>query len=520
MRGAHRSAVAVLLGGLAAACTPGSPDSPPLGPDPDPSTSTVQMTVASRRLPDSVGGAASVVRHSGNGRIYASTNAGYLLELDPGTLALLRTTRLGSGRAHQLTSDGTHLYVHLDANGHEVLKIDPASLAVIAVSPSLGGAGSPEGFVVLGGSLFAAVGGPPGKIVKLDRATMARLGEWPLPNGIENHGLTTDGSNLFVLGVPTRGTTPARYFKVSPSLALLGSITFSWNGNLGGNLYFPGNGSIYTSPGRVTRVSPGSFGVSGASAFQTTSSRPLHWLAADSKWIYALDWVSPGPIRVFDPQTLAIVHTQATNTDKLHFGIVQGGYLWTASEQVPGVIGRYSLYGAAVNGGGGSTTIDVAAEADLYLDAANPGTNFGPATALAVGGAPGRRDAYLRFNVSGLPSTATVTDARLVLWATNSSAAVGGGGTLRRFAPTTIQWSETLATWNNPIAGSDASPDLATVGPVSAGSSYTWGGLAGVVNGNGRFTFVLRSAAQDGAAYHSREGTAGRRPVLRVTYTP
>jgi hypothetical protein len=135
-----------------------------------------------------------------------------------------------------------------------------------------------------------------------------------------------------------------------------------------------------------------------------------------------------------------------------------------------------------------------------------------------VGAGTTPRRAWLRFNVSGLPAGAAVTDARLLLRCNGNS--TESGGIIRKFAPTTSTWSETQPTWNAPLAGADASADLSSLGPVAIGTTYAFTNLRSAVPGNGRVTFVIRSTVQDGAQYRSREhGVSGERPVLRVTYS-
>jgi hypothetical protein len=170
------------------------------------------------------------------------------------------------------------------------------------------------------------------------------------------------------------------------------------------------------------------------------------------------------------------------------------------------------------SGGGSGSMLDVPCEADTYVYQSFPTTNYGTGPELAVGGGTTRREMFLRFNVAGLPAGATVTDARLLLVCNGSSAATGG--TIRKFGATNAQWSETQPTWNSPLAGTDGSGDLSTLGPVDIGGTYAFPNLKSAVTGNGRVTFVVRSAAQDGAQYRSREHpTASERPVLRITYT-
>jgi hypothetical protein len=171
----------------------------------------------------------------------------------------------------------------------------------------------------------------------------------------------------------------------------------------------------------------------------------------------------------------------------------------------------------STSGGGSGATLDVPCEADTYVYQNFPTTNYGTAPELAVGGGTTRRDMFLRFNVAGIPAGATVTDARLLLVCSGDSTSTGG--TIRKFAPTTVQWVESQPTWNNPLAGTDASGDLSTLGPVGIGGSVAFTNLKSAVPGNGRVTFVVRSAAQDGAQYRAREyATASQRPVLRISY--
>lgn len=177
--------------------------------------------------------------------------------------------------------------------------------------------------------------------------------------------------------------------------------------------------------------------------------------------------------------------------------------------------GRRNVNGFPVSPSSGR--ISFPAEADTHIAATAPTSNYASATSVEVGGPPTERVSYLRFNVDGLPAGARVTGARLDLVARNGS--VTTGGTIRGFTPATQAWAESQPTWNQPLAGSDSTGDLSTVGPVSIGSTYSFGGLQSAVTGNGPVTFVIRSSAEDGAAYYSREyTTAAQRPILRVDY--
>ncbi|MBA2564137.1 MAG: DUF4038 domain-containing protein [Gemmatimonadetes bacterium] len=213
-------------------------------------------------------------------------------------------------------------------------------------------------------------------------------------------------------------------------------------------------------------------------------------------------------LRLFDPRTGAV-------TD---LGSVSGAGPFTLDP--PSADDWVYVLLRQDGGGPGTGTLDVAPEADTYVSQASPTTNYGRSGQLFVAGGTSVRTTWLRFDVAGLPAGATITDARLLLTCSNGSAPAGGGGTLRRFAPTDPVWSETAPTANAPLAGSESSSILATLGPVAAGSRVEFTGLAGALPGNGRITFVIRSTRGDAAAYRSRQYvTASQRPVLRITYT-
>jgi len=169
-------------------------------------------------------------------------------------------------------------------------------------------------------------------------------------------------------------------------------------------------------------------------------------------------------------------------------------------------------------GGGTSATVDFHPEADTYVYLANPGTNFGASPDVEVGGQSHQRDAFLRFNVA-LPAGAAVMDARLILRVIAQGSSGESGGTLGVFAPADPTWDEMQPSWNNPLAGADATGDLGTLGPVTEGQSYEFAGLGSAVGGNGRITFAIRSGYLDGAWYCSKDHPdASAWPVLRLTY--
>ena len=173
-------------------------------------------------------------------------------------------------------------------------------------------------------------------------------------------------------------------------------------------------------------------------------------------------------------------------------------------------------------GGGGNGTLTFTPEADTSLQSDAPDTAFGALNHVVIDSSP-MREAYLRFNITGLPTGATITSASLTLvnggYATPES---NDGGALYKFAPADPMWAENGSTWNTRagLVGADASGVLATVGAVTSGASYTFANLQSALSGNGRVTFVLRPQSTDGAGYFTKEAAlTSQRPVLTVTYT-
>jgi hypothetical protein len=286
----------------------------------------------------------------------------------------------------------------------------------------------------------------------------------------------------------------------------------------------PANGSSFTAPPTITAPANGAT-LSGTSATISWNSVS----GAASYMVRCRDLTGTTP---FDSRNTANVAGQLLYIDKyaatsITLKVVAGHsysfwihsakstftYSDTTTYSSPAEV-QFSMGAVA----GVTASFNVAPEADTYVFQLNPATNYGSAPDINVGGGSTgyTRVAYLRFNVSGLPVGAMVTDARLTLVCMNP----GSGGTLRKFLPTTSQWTESGPTWNNPLAGADGSGALSSLGLVNLGGAYVFTNLAGCVSANGRVTFVIRSSDADGAGYFTKEhGAASQRPVLRITYT-
>jgi fibronectin type 3 domain-containing protein len=155
---------------------------------------------------------------------------------------------------------------------------------------------------------------------------------------------------------------------------------------------------------------------------------------------------------------------------------------------------------------GTSTTLTFSAEADAYVDATLPTTNFGAASRLYADLSPNQQS-YLRFSVSGV--SGTVQSAKLRLYAGDGTA---NGPQL--FAASTT-WTESEITWNTKPATSGAASDDKDA--ISSGAWVEFN-VTPLVSGNGAYSFALAPMSSDGLSLYSREAaTTANRPQLVVT---
>ena len=131
----------------------------------------------------------------------------------------------------------------------------------------------------------------------------------------------------------------------------------------------------------------------------------------------------------------------------------------------------------------------------------------------------------LRFDVSGIPNGATVTNAELIL-CYSSILSLAAGRTHELNRPTS-SWTETGVTWNNQPGGNSGSAVTWTIPLITGCTSLDvkvpvqdW-----VTNGNNdgwRITDQNEGSASGLATveYATREDSvSGLRPTLNVTYT-
>jgi hypothetical protein len=151
--------------------------------------------------------------------------------------------------------------------------------------------------------------------------------------------------------------------------------------------------------------------------------------------------------------------------------------------------------------------------ADSYVSNLSGNTNYGTATSIKVRegtvASPTTWHTYLMFNVTGI--TGPVSNVKLRLYVTDAS---DDGGAVYSVASS---WTETGLTYNNApvISGSP----LGSSGTTVLGTYVEINLGAGAITGNGIYTFALKSASINNAAYNSREA-ASNPPLLVVTFAP
>src|SRR5215213_7128897 len=156
-----------------------------------------------------------------------------------------------------------------------------------------------------------------------------------------------------------------------------------------------------------------------------------------------------------------------------------------------------------------AATTTLSAVADSHVQADQPTTNYGTATALRIDGDPVSR-AYLKFNVQGL--TAAPTRATLKVVSPISSTTPFN---VKSVTDTT--WTETGVTYNN------APPFGATVASAtpSAPNTVLSFDVTSLVKGNGLVSFALDTTSSTSKSPPSRENpTVEYRPQRAVETAP
>jgi hypothetical protein len=179
-----------------------------------------------------------------------------------------------------------------------------------------------------------------------------------------------------------------------------------------------------------------------------------------------------------------------------------------------------------------ATTSNFGAAQDTTLWESDKNTNFGADNASLVdGGADPDAVILMRFNLSSIPATATVTAAELHVWTTQED---GDGATLY---PVLQFWAEGDATWMDRVGSTNWTSDgaappsrgttpIGTVAGTAAATEYTSAITlatvqAWVTTSATNFGLAFVTTSTDGTGYVTKESAmTARRPYLRVTYSP
>ncbi|RKH21780.1 DNRLRE domain-containing protein [Corallococcus sp. CA047B] len=164
-------------------------------------------------------------------------------------------------------------------------------------------------------------------------------------------------------------------------------------------------------------------------------------------------------------------------------------------------------------------------EADTYVWSSLSGTNYGTSTSLFVDRNSG--EAYLRFNLSGIPAGAHIASVMLKALAYDGYADGGDGSVYAHLVPDDT-WSETGMTWANrpPVSGSDLGSWWLWYGstrpaPLQVGLNFSPKLKAPVqqaLDSDQRISLRLKSPGYK-TVYRSREhAVASERPQLIVNY--
>jgi fibronectin type 3 domain-containing protein len=154
-----------------------------------------------------------------------------------------------------------------------------------------------------------------------------------------------------------------------------------------------------------------------------------------------------------------------------------------------------------------TTSFTIPAEADAYVDAGTPTTNYATAKLRTDGGST-PDESFLRFTVAGV--SGGVTNAKLRIHAYTGT--VDGPAVYA----TTNSWGESTITWNTrPLRTSAARDDKGAI------ASNTWVefDVTPFVTGNGTYSFTLAQTTSDGVDYRQREYATNRPELVLTTGT-
>jgi len=172
--------------------------------------------------------------------------------------------------------------------------------------------------------------------------------------------------------------------------------------------------------------------------------------------------------------------------------------------------------------------VSLVSSADSYVQQDAAGSNYGDAVLMDVGsmkdgGTPTNRRSFVKFDVSSIPASSTVSSANLTLCATVVAS------TTRTYDVHAVSadWVEMIITWSNQPSVAASATDSTTT-PSSPGC-MTWDVAADVqawVDGTSNYGWRVVDAAESApgdylSQFRTHENSVtAERPTLDVTYTP
>jgi hypothetical protein len=152
------------------------------------------------------------------------------------------------------------------------------------------------------------------------------------------------------------------------------------------------------------------------------------------------------------------------------------------------------------------TSLTITPEADTYVNASNPGSNYGSTTTLRLDASPDLHS-YIRFNVQGTDGR-PVIQARLLVYTNNNSSSG-----IKAFSVDDNSWGEKSMNYGNaPVLGGE----LASSGAISAGTWITLD-VSSYISSDGAYSFGLTTPSSTAMSLASRE-TGANSPQLIVDF--
>jgi hypothetical protein len=173
----------------------------------------------------------------------------------------------------------------------------------------------------------------------------------------------------------------------------------------------------------------------------------------------------------------------------------------------------------------GSTTVTLYSVADAYVNASSPETNYGSADSMYVSASSEQDFAYLKFDLTSIPSGANILSATLkvYLWGTGGSIYGSPADKIGAYYCPDNSWTESGITWNNKPSFNPTPSDTYAFGMiyyVKVFKSWIVSEDVKAAFPSGIITEVLKFESKTGngyALFSSREDA--NRPKLEVEYS-